>query len=266
VRVVLRGCTAPSLDTTAGPRRAGRRRHAYWQTRIDPLMVRQMEGAQQLPSEHGEPCLPQQMVVLGLVVVMPQLLLVVQHWVALVQVSPVITHAAVPPAEPPPAAPPPSADPPADPPADPLPPAAFPPAMEPPAAPPAVTLPPPALPPPAPNDEHTCDWHTELPPHARQNSPWRPHARSEAPDWQTPKASQQPVHERESHNAIGPPHEAMTNKDTRRKKRMRVSRLTLNAGDNFLQEQVSPDAAGDSRATARPLHRSASESNRWARR
>lgn len=45
-----------------------------------------MEGAQQLPSEHGEPCLPQQMVVFGLVVVMPQLLLVVQHWVALVHV------------------------------------------------------------------------------------------------------------------------------------------------------------------------------------
>lgn len=58
----------------------------YWQTRIDPLMVRQMDGAQQLPSEHDEPCLPQQMVVLGLVVVMPQLLLVAQHCVALVHV------------------------------------------------------------------------------------------------------------------------------------------------------------------------------------
>lgn len=45
-----------------------------------------MDGAQQLPSEHSEPGLPQQMVVLGLVVVMPQLLLVAQHWVALVQV------------------------------------------------------------------------------------------------------------------------------------------------------------------------------------
>lgn len=207
-----------------------------------------MEGAQQLPREQGEPCFPQQMVVFGLVVVMPQLLLVVQHCVALVQVCPVITHAAIPPAEPPPADPPPSADPPADPPpsaeppAEALPPAAFPPAMEPPAAPPAVAFPPPALPPPAPNEEHTCDWHTELPPHARQNSPWRPQARSEAPDWQTPEASQQPVHERESHNGIEPPH-ALTN-NTRRKKRMCLSRLTLNEGDNFLHgprnESVSP--------------------------
>lgn len=60
------------------------RHEAYWQTRIDPLSVRQMDGAQQLPSEHDEPCLPQQMVVFGLVVVTPQLLLVVQHCVAFV--------------------------------------------------------------------------------------------------------------------------------------------------------------------------------------
>ena len=43
-----------------------------------------MDGAQQLPNEHDEPCLPQQMVVFGLVVVTPQLLLVVQHCVAFV--------------------------------------------------------------------------------------------------------------------------------------------------------------------------------------
>lgn len=144
--------------------------------------------------------------------------------------------------EAPPADPPPSAVPPADP----LPPPAFPPAMEPPAAPPAVALPPAALPPPAPNDEHTCDWHTELPPQARQKSPCRPQARSEVPAWQSPEASQQPVHERESHNAIGPPHEEMTNRDRRRNERMTVSRPAPIDGDNFLHghRDESPRSTG----------------------
>jgi hypothetical protein len=94
-------------------------------------MVRQMNGAQQLPRPQLEPCLPQQMRVFGLVVVMPQSVFVVQHSVAVEHAEPVMVQAA------PPALPP-AVDPPAAPPA--LPPAV------PPAAPPAERLPLPLLP------------------------------------------------------------------------------------------------------------------------
>lgn len=118
-------------------------------------MVRQMNGAQQLPRPQLEPCLPQQMRVFGLVVVMPQSVFVVQHSVAVEHAEPVMVQAAppaLPPAVDPPAAPPalPPAVPPAAPPAEP--PAAAPPPI-PPAAPPAA--PPPASPPPpTPMAEH----------------------------------------------------------------------------------------------------------------
>lgn len=122
-------------------------------------MVRQMYGAQQLPRPQVEPCLPQQMRVLGLVVVMAQSLFVAQHWVAAVHVEPVIVHIAAPPPAPPPLEPPPALPPAAFPPAAPP---ALPPAEAPPAAPPALDPPaeppPAAKPPPEPDDVDAHAW------------------------------------------------------------------------------------------------------------
>lgn len=187
-------------------------------------MVRQMEGAQQLPRLHEEPCFPQQMRVLGLVVVMPQSLFVAQHCVALEHATPGIVHAMPPPEPPPaapPAAPPPVAEPPAAPPPVAEPPAAPPPAAEPPAAPPPAAAPPaalmppalpppatpPAVPPPEPDGvRHCCVTHDAPAPHARHCSPPWPHAESTLPGWQSPETSQHPAQERLSHGGITPPH------------------------------------------------------------
>lgn len=173
-----------------------------------------MDGAQQLPRPHDDPCFPQQMRVLGLVVVTPQSLFVAQHCVALEHATPGIVHA-MPPPEPPPAAPP-AAEPPAEPPpiaappATPPPVAAPPPALIPPALPPPATPPPatpPAVPPPEPEgDRHCCVTHDEPRPHARHCSPPWPHAESTLPGWQSPETSQHPLHERLSHGGITPPH------------------------------------------------------------
>lgn len=177
-----------------------------------------MDGAQQLPSPHDEPCFPQQMRVFGLVVVMPQSLFVAQHCVALEHATPGIMHA-MPPPEPPPAAPP-AAEPPAAPPPAAEPPAMPPPVAEPPAAAPPAALMPPALPPPAtppptpppvPPPEpdgvrHCCVTQDEPRPHARHCSPPWPHAESTLPGWQSPETSQHPVQERLSHGGITPPH------------------------------------------------------------
>jgi hypothetical protein len=143
-----------------------------------------MDGAQQLPRLHDEPCFPQQMRVLALVVVMPQSLFVAQHWVAAEHATPGIVHA-MPPPEPPPA------EPPAVPPAVAEPPAMPPPVAAPPAAAPPAALVPPALPPPAPplavpppepdGARHCCVTHDELRPHARHCSPPLPHAESTLP-------------------------------------------------------------------------------------
>ncbi len=173
-----------------------------------------MDGAQQLPRPQAEPCFPQQIRALGLVVVMPQSLFVAQHWVAAEHANPGIVHAmpppepppAEPPAVPPPAVPPPVAEPPARPPPVAAPPAAAPPAaLVPPALPPPAT--PPAVPPPEPDGvRHCCVTHDELRPHARHCSPPLPHAESTLPSWQSPETSQHPAQERLSHGGITPPH------------------------------------------------------------
>lgn len=150
-----------------------------------------MEGAQQLPNVQGDPCFPQQIRTLGLVVVTPQSLFEAQHWVATEQAAPAIVQAAPPPA--PPAVPP--ADPPAAPPAVEPPDVAPPPAADPPAvAPPAVLPPadppaelppelPPAEPPPLPEAIRHCWVRHELPPRQLWHCcPLLPHAESTLPD------------------------------------------------------------------------------------
>ncbi|MBE2249916.1 MAG: hypothetical protein IAE78_10225, partial [Myxococcus sp.] len=57
-----------------------------------------MDGAQQLPRLQGDPCLLQQMRVLGLVVVMPQSLFDAQHCVAVEHAAPAMVQAMPPPA------------------------------------------------------------------------------------------------------------------------------------------------------------------------
>lgn len=174
--------------------------------------MRQIAGAQQLPSVQGEPTFPQQTRVLGLVVVTPQSLFEAQHSVAALHARPAITQAATPPPAPP-DAPPPLA-PPDAPPALALPPEvdappALPPAEPPEAAPPAV---PPGL-------AHAFARQLDPAEHARHCAPDAPHDESSVPAWQVPVPSQHPSQVRESQIGITP-HDAIAIAIARKRSRM----------------------------------------------